>query len=97
MTRFSGGMGSTQSHGRRGGLAKSRRPPEGKVEAIGAGQLVAALGQGMDAMKPQAIRPAPDHHVAVDQRIATDITQPPGVTMCRNGETGLSRRWLPSA
>jgi len=51
-----------------GGLVNSKRPPEGEVEAVAAGQRVLALGQEVDAVECQAIRAAPDHDVAVDQR-----------------------------
>ena len=75
VTQFWSGI--TQSHGGstagRGGM-NSKRPPEGEVEAAGTGQRVLALGQGMDAMERQAIRPAPDHDVAMEQRNAPDLS-----------------------
>jgi hypothetical protein len=59
-----------QSHPAARRVVNSKRPSEGEVEAVGAGQRVLALGQEMDAMERPAIRPAPDDDVAVDQRNA---------------------------
>lgn len=68
-----------------GDLLSSKCSPKGEVEAIGTGQRMLSSGYGMNTVKPQTIRPAPDHDIAVDQRNAPSLIRTPRATPEKDG------------